>query len=173
MAVKKWKDIAELIGLAAIVASLVFVGLQMRQEQQIARAESILSYSAIEVENLINTAEYSDLFVRANSGNELTESERFKLRMIMKAMGRQVFMASIAARPIGLDLRTTELRFASFLYRNPAAREAWLQMDADMARFVDPLRTPEALERTMASGSSAFRGRIKEHLKKLDDLYGQ
>ena len=27
-----WKDIAELIGIAAIVASLVFVGVQIRQE---------------------------------------------------------------------------------------------------------------------------------------------
>jgi hypothetical protein len=31
-----WKDIAELIGIAAIVASLVFVGLQMKQSQDIA-----------------------------------------------------------------------------------------------------------------------------------------
>lgn len=34
-----WKDIAELVGIAAIVASLVFVGLQMRQDQVIARSE--------------------------------------------------------------------------------------------------------------------------------------
>ena len=33
-----WKDIAELIGIAAIVFSLIFVGLQMKQEQEIARA---------------------------------------------------------------------------------------------------------------------------------------
>ena len=31
-----WKDIAELIGIAAIVASLVFIGLQMKQSQDIA-----------------------------------------------------------------------------------------------------------------------------------------
>ena len=34
----RWKDIAELIGLAAIVSSLVFVGLQMKQSQDIALA---------------------------------------------------------------------------------------------------------------------------------------
>ena len=33
-----WKDIAELIGIAAIVFSLIFVGLQMKEEQEIARA---------------------------------------------------------------------------------------------------------------------------------------
>jgi len=33
-----WKDIAELVGIAAIVASLIFVGLQMQQTQKIALA---------------------------------------------------------------------------------------------------------------------------------------
>ena len=34
-----WKDFAELIGIAAIVASLVFVGLQMKQSDEIALSE--------------------------------------------------------------------------------------------------------------------------------------
>ena len=38
MGFTRWKDIAELIGLAAIVGSLVFVGLQMKQSQDIALA---------------------------------------------------------------------------------------------------------------------------------------
>ena len=38
MATNNWKDTAELIGIAAIVASLIFVGLQMRQTQVIAQA---------------------------------------------------------------------------------------------------------------------------------------
>lgn len=33
-----WRDIAELIGIAAIVASLIFVGLQMKQNHEIALA---------------------------------------------------------------------------------------------------------------------------------------
>ncbi len=34
-----WKDLAELVGIAAIVASLIFVGFQLKQERAIARAE--------------------------------------------------------------------------------------------------------------------------------------
>lgn len=34
-----WKSIAELVGIAAVVASLVFVGLQLEQSQEIAIAE--------------------------------------------------------------------------------------------------------------------------------------
>ena len=37
---RNWKDIGELVGITAIVASLIFVGLQMRQDQQIAIAET-------------------------------------------------------------------------------------------------------------------------------------
>ena len=33
-----WKDIAELVGISAIVASLVFVGLELRQSHEIAIA---------------------------------------------------------------------------------------------------------------------------------------
>jgi hypothetical protein len=36
MASERWKGIAELIGIAAIVASLVFVGLQMKQTEDVA-----------------------------------------------------------------------------------------------------------------------------------------
>ena len=36
-----WKDIAELIGMTAIVLSLLFVGLQLRQTQQLAVEEGI------------------------------------------------------------------------------------------------------------------------------------
>lgn len=40
-----WKDTAELIGIAAIVASLLFVGLQMKQSQDIAIAAQYQSRS--------------------------------------------------------------------------------------------------------------------------------
>ena len=41
MRAESWKHIAEAIGVAAIVASLVFVGLQLRQEDDVARLELI------------------------------------------------------------------------------------------------------------------------------------
>ena len=46
-----WKDIAELIGMTAIVLSLIFVGLQLRQSQQLAH-EEIVNYS-IERQNAL------------------------------------------------------------------------------------------------------------------------
>ena len=50
MATTNWKDIAELIGIAAIVASLIFVGLQMKPAHEIALAEIYQSRTATVVE---------------------------------------------------------------------------------------------------------------------------
>ncbi len=48
---KDWKDTAELIGIAAIVASLIFVGLELRQSQEIALSEAYQARASIEVAN--------------------------------------------------------------------------------------------------------------------------
>lgn len=53
----RWKDIAELAGLVAIIASLIFVGLQLKQSQEIAlatqyqaRAEATMNVALVGVE---------------------------------------------------------------------------------------------------------------------------
>ena len=52
-----WKDIAEVVGIAAIVASLVFVGLELRQSQEIAIAAQYQERSNSGTENLYNVLE--------------------------------------------------------------------------------------------------------------------
>lgn len=56
-----WKDIAELVGIAAIVASLVFVGLQMRQSQEIAIAAQYHNRAALAIEANNTQIESGDL----------------------------------------------------------------------------------------------------------------
>ena len=46
-----WKDVAEIVGIAAIVASLLFVGLELRQSQAIALSEAYQQRAAIEISN--------------------------------------------------------------------------------------------------------------------------
>ncbi len=62
-----WKDVAELIGIAAIVASLVFVGLQMKQSQDIAIAAQYHERAALAVENFHVMAEVG---VTRNAGRQ-------------------------------------------------------------------------------------------------------
>ena len=53
-----WKDTAELIGIMAIVASLVFVGLELRQSQQIAIAGQYQQRAEAYVTLMFNRLEY-------------------------------------------------------------------------------------------------------------------
>ena len=53
----QWKDIAEFVGFGAIAASLIFVGLQLRQSHEIAlsgqyqaRSESLMDFSLTSIE---------------------------------------------------------------------------------------------------------------------------
>ena len=70
-----WKVIVETVGIAAIVASLIFVGLQMRQSQEIAIAETFLSILTSEIETYNATNEHAELWAKVNSDVELTDAE--------------------------------------------------------------------------------------------------
>ena len=58
-----WKDIVELVGIAAIVASLIFVGLQMQQSQEIAIAAQYHDRAALAIE--INNSQLESGNLRA------------------------------------------------------------------------------------------------------------
>ena len=67
MKTNNWKDIAELVGIAAIVASLVFVGLQMRQSQGIAIANQYQNRADTALEWYLARAESPQLFAATTS----------------------------------------------------------------------------------------------------------
>jgi hypothetical protein len=87
MKMTNWKDTAELIGIAAIVASLIFVGLQMKQTQEIAlsaayqsRADSSLHIRAMPLESpeLLSAITKLRLPTRSDlTGEELTALQFF------------------------------------------------------------------------------------------------
>ena len=89
-----WKDFAERIGIAAIVASLIFVGLQMRQAEVIAKSEMHASYLANRIEMHAAIIEHSDIWKRGNKGEKLEEDES-------AIFSRQVFIVNDEAYIIG------------------------------------------------------------------------
>ena len=78
-----WKTTAELIGIAAIVVSLVFVGLQVRQEYRVADAQRDTDFNAsqIEIANLIT--ENDALWRKGLAGDELTPEEETSFEAIV------------------------------------------------------------------------------------------
>jgi len=143
----------------------------MRQEQEIARAQSLGDFTTTGVEARIAMTEYAHVVVKGNSGAQLDAVESKILRNLVVVEEDRVFLQHLRGQTLGESINTEELIFASFLFRNPAARATWLQIADDMEKYVDPLRTPESLARTRKNGSSAFRERVKANLAKLDELY--
>ena len=70
-----WRNAAELIGIAAIVASLIFVGLQLKQSDEIALAEALENVTAIGIEERALIAAHADTWQKACLGEQLTEQE--------------------------------------------------------------------------------------------------
>ena len=77
-----WKDIAELVGTAAIVASLIFVGLEMRQTRVIAMAAAFQARTDSELnmqQMLDNTYGLREIGRKLSVAEPLTPTERINL----------------------------------------------------------------------------------------------
>ena len=93
-----WKDIAELIGILAIVLSLLFVGLQLRQSQQLA-VEELVSYSN-ERQNAIRglIVDNAEIWRKACMGEPLDPTSRIIAAKIFEAWTDHVIAEVILRR---------------------------------------------------------------------------
>ena len=122
-----WKSIAEALGIAAIVASLIFVGLQLRQSQEIAIAETYMSILSSEIEVRNAVSEHADLWKKANSGAELDEAEAVIFGNLVANLNSEANRSMNQLRRLGhtAAAKSQVHQFASFLHQNPAARQVW------------------------------------------------
>jgi hypothetical protein len=72
----KVNDWMQVVGIFAVVASLLFVGLQMKQTHEIALAEALANVSAIGIEERGLIAAHADTWQKACLGEQLTAQER-------------------------------------------------------------------------------------------------
>ena len=87
-----WKDLIEIVGITAIVASLIFVGLQMRQDQQIAVAQAYIDASAV-VTDLNQYLEINkEVWIKGLDGAELSLVDE----LTFYALCRTIFLRKIA-----------------------------------------------------------------------------
>jgi hypothetical protein len=70
------KDIAELVGITAIVLSLIFVGLELRQARQVAVGESLTSSFAAQNEIRELIVSHADVWQKACTGDPLDVGSR-------------------------------------------------------------------------------------------------
>ncbi|MDP5071754.1 MAG: hypothetical protein NWQ45_12735 [Congregibacter sp.] len=83
----KWETAREIFGVVVVVASLVFVGIEIRQNTSAARGQTRQELAALNQEWLIllsADAEFSELFSRAwMRGEEIAPEEEARAEMMM------------------------------------------------------------------------------------------
>jgi hypothetical protein len=144
---KKFNEIAELVGIIAIVASLMFVGMQLRQSHLIALAEvegAIISAS-IEMTDLMS--ENSGVWAKGIADEQLDASEEEVFVGIVAALSDRAYSLQSRVRLLGDDEYADWVvhEFAAFLHQRPGARRAWIEREADLKQYRS-LLYPKGLE---------------------------
>jgi hypothetical protein len=161
MASNSWKDIAELVGIAAIVLSLIFVGVQLRLERDISivEARSGLTDRVIYLTEIINNEE--DVWKRGLDNEELTSVEEMKYQGLYKAVRSHIFTQWVRwgrVGPIDPDYAPENLAYA--LYSHAGLRRVHM----DYASFTRD--SESAFNRTTPAND--FDGQVLDYLKVLD-----
>lgn len=131
-----WKDVAELIGISAILVSLIFVVLQLNQAEVIARSEMRLALleNQIEVNNAIIA--HPDIWVRGNAGEELEPADAAVFSRQVVNVNDWFWSDVQYARLMGLDWEDSDLsEYASYLYENPGAKRVWRDREESLKRY--------------------------------------
>lgn len=133
-----WREIAEVIGITAIVASLVFVGLEMRQSRDIAIGEGNLANAAVQIERNNAISEYSDIWSRGNAGEPLSSNEVVIFQNLVKNTEIHAFMEAMRLLRVDFDEAADRVtaEFSLFLFQNPLARQVWTETEDNRAKHL-------------------------------------
>ncbi len=120
-----WNNLAEFVGIAAIVGSLIFVGLQMQQEQKIAIADTYgsINESTAHIAELIGDS--TKIWQKGLDGEELNSEDRIRFLALVKAVQMHFSHMHIRWTMIGpVPPDVAARRYAYALYTYPGFRQA-------------------------------------------------
>jgi hypothetical protein len=118
-----WKATAELVGITAIVVSLVFVGVQLRLDREVAvvEARAGLTDRVMNLSELI--AGRKEVWLKGLDGSELSDTEEIEFRTMVTAVRSHFFTQYIRWNRIGpIDPRVAARSFAYELYAHPGLK---------------------------------------------------
>jgi len=131
------KDIVEIVGAVAIIASLAFVGIQLRQSQNIAVAEGYATIFSTQIEIGNSIKEHVNIWRRGTSNGDLTEDESAIFAILVNQVNESKVMGYVYMGGIeGYDAAEFQVKeFAAFLYQNPGARKAWDDRESSLIKY--------------------------------------
>jgi hypothetical protein len=142
-----WKDIAEFVGITAIVASLIFVSVQLGQDREVALSVIRQSGASSNTELQIAIASHAEILAKSNRGDELTEAEMIVMNALVSAMHREVVTDQLERRTFGSSGEIVTVIFATWLYENPGARAIWMKQREEFLLSVEQILPDEGVAR--------------------------
>jgi len=146
---EQWKDLLEAIGFVALIASLVFVGLQIRQDHTIARAQDAADFddTMIEYARVIN--ENRDVWVKGLEGAELSTLDQVAFESVAFTVWQKFNGLYLRNQILGDDavLGGAARQIASEMFVYPGLRKYFLARCAhresmgQIVSFCDDIRT--------------------------------
>ena len=112
-----------------VIGGLIFVGLQLRQDRDIAESEALSFNQNLELEFARFAQENSEAWRKGLTGEPLTEDENVAFDLLANALFRihaneQRRDFVLQGRTVGNDVNSAARSYAFFLYANPGLR-AW------------------------------------------------
>lgn len=165
MTTTKLRDWLEIVGLFSVVASLIFVGMQMRQEAAIAATDSVWSRSGAitALADLINNN--SAVWIAGLHGDELTPSEEAEFQGMAEAV-ESFFVATFVRfnnfRSVSEDQQAEEAinDYVYALYAHEGLRRVW----RTQLKYWDSRNSAYGMESYVL-----FRERVESLLTQLDE----
>lgn len=140
-----WKDTVELVGIFAILASLIFVALQLRQEEALLQSEMRAALVANNISINDSIIGNVDIWVRGNKGEELNPAESAIHETLVHNVNN--FMFHVRQTFLAIEPQAEEhilAEFAGFLADNPGAHQAWIKRERRLNTYrttIDPAET--------------------------------
>ena len=124
--------IGELIAAAAVLATLIYLGRQIRSMKVSEFSNLAASGQQFEFTLRENLERASDLICLANSGKELTEEQVFKLNQIMHMINARYFYQYVKIAEMKQGTEIVVHSMALLLVENPSIYELWLRYHDSM-----------------------------------------
>ena len=133
-----WMSIVEFVGVFSIVASLIFVGMQVKQDRQVALAASIQDASSNRLYWAELIAEHSDVWVKGLDGEMLSRAEKTKFEALAGALELSYYTAWTTAIELEIGNQERWVRAAALdFHTHPGLMEFW-QRHLELQALTDP-----------------------------------
>jgi hypothetical protein len=121
----KLNDWLQVVGIFALVASLIFVGMQMRQAQRIAVADSYQQQAGTSLAKSELAVMHSEVVAKANRGEALSDAEVFELTEYVTARWQHAYFGRMRSEYLERGTSGPLLNFSGLLCSNPGLRKFW------------------------------------------------